>query len=135
MMMNNGNNSGGRSKVKNVNNELLDTNAGLNRKLHQLQTYIVGLAVLCVVIFVIIIITFSVLFANIKWDVQNHDHPPKVGAQMSKILEKEELCLLCDEVRLGPSPEEDRMLDNFVRRGEECCVETPAQLLKLLQLV
>ncbi|XP_052783995.1 tumor necrosis factor ligand superfamily member 10-like [Mya arenaria] len=140
-MMNNVNGAG-RAKVKNVNNDFTDTSAGVQRKLHQLQTYIIGLAILLALSSIVIIITFSVLYANLKWDVQNHDHPPKVGAQMNNILEKEELCLLCSEVRLGPSPEEDRMLDYFVRksgtgasgRGEECCVETPSQLLKLLQL-
>lgn len=111
------------------------------RELKKIKRYFIGLLVLVVVAFLILTILFSVLFANLKYDVENHSHPPKVGEQMSKILEKEELCIPCDEVRLGPSYEEDRALDKFVRKPatetdpEQCCVETPTQLLKMLQLV
>ena len=111
------------------------------KMVEKLKRLVIALAILLTVSFAILIITFSVLFANLKYDIGHHDHPPKVGAQMNTILEKEELCLLCDEVRLGPSVEEGRMLDTFVRKhepeakGEKCCVETPSQLLKLLQMV
>lgn len=132
----NGNNSG---KMNNLHTE---SQLGVKKQIRKLKMYVIGLAALLALGFVILIITFSVLFANLKWDIENHDHPPKIGAQMNKVLEKEELCLLCNEVRLGPSVEEDQMLDYFVRKpgvsgrnDEECCVETPAQLLKLLQMV
>lgn len=112
----------------------------LNRQLREIRRLTYGLAIITSVCFFILIVTFSVLYANLKYDLTHHNHPPTIGAQVNKILEKEELCLLCDEIRLGPSLEEDRMLDYFVRkpatdsRGEECCVETPSQLLKMLQL-
>ena len=111
------------------------------RELKKIRRYFMGLLVLVVIAFLILTILFSVLFANLKYDVENHSHPPKVGEQMSNILEKEELCIPCGEVRLGPSYEEDRALDVFVRKPktendpEQCCVETPTQLLKMLQLV
>ena len=111
------------------------------RELNKIKRYFIGLLVLVVIAFLILTILFSVLFANLKYDVENHSHPTKVGKQMSNTLEKEELCLPCDEVRLGPSYEEDRALNIFVRKPptetdpEQCCVETPTQLLKMLQLV
>lgn len=110
------------------------------RELNKIKRYFIGLLVLVVIAFLILTILFSVLFANLKYDVENHSHPTKVGKQMSNTLEKEELCLPCDEVRLGPSYEEDRALNIFVRKPptetdpEQCCVETPTQLLKMLQL-
>lgn len=136
-LVKNGSNNG-----KKINNKLAESasNASLNRQIRELKRYVLGLFILLVAAALILIITFSVLFANLKWDLQNHDHPPKIGAQMSKILEEEELCLVCDEVRLGPSMQEDRALDYFVRKPatankkEECCIETPAQLMKYLQM-
>ena len=106
-----------------------------------LQFYTIIAASIVFIAFLILAVTFSILYANLKYDIANHSHPPKVGAQMNKILEKEELCLVCDEVRLGPSPEEDISLNKFVRKyvpgekAEKCCVETPSQLLELLQMV
>ncbi|XP_045201285.2 tumor necrosis factor ligand superfamily member 10-like [Mercenaria mercenaria] len=133
--------NGSGSNNGKMNNLHADSQMGIKRQIRQLKRYMIGLAALLALTFVILVITFSVLFANLKWDIENHDHPPKIGAQMNKVLEKEELCLLCNEVRLGPSVEEDQMLDYFVRKpgvngrnDEECCVETPAQLLKLLQM-
>lgn len=135
-------NGSGSNNGKMSNLHVESQQIGIKRQIAQLKTYILGLALLLALTFVILVITFSVLFANLKWDIENHNRPPKVGAQMNKVLEKEELCLLCNEVRLGPSVEEDQMLDYFVRKpgvngrkDEECCVETPAQLLKLLQMV
>lgn len=137
----------GNSNGKKMNIRMKETvpgSAEVNRELQRLRRYIIGLFALLVAFFLIIVITFSVLYANLKWDVKNHDHPPKVGTVMGQILDREEkaeLCLLCDEIRLGPSVEEDKMLDYFVRKpktatkGEECCVETPEQLLRMLQLV
>lgn len=125
-----------------MNNLYADPQSAVNRQIQQLRRFIYGLAALLALTFLILVVTFSIFFANLKWDIENHDHPPKIGAQMNKVLEKEELCLLCNEVRLGPSVEEDQTLDYFVRKpglngkkDEECCVETPSQLLKLLQLV
>lgn len=136
--------NGASNNGKKINNKVAETNAAINRQIRQLKRYILALLAAVVVCFLIIIITFSVLYANLKWDVKNHDHPPKVGTVMGSILareEKAELCLLCDEIRLGPSVEEDKMLDYFERKpktatqGEQCCVETPEQLLRMLQLV
>lgn len=116
------------------------TEEEFRKQLKRINRYFIGLVVIVIIAFLILTITFSVIYANLKYDVENHSHPPKVGEQMSKILEKEELCIPCDEVRLGPSYEEDRALDNFVRKPatetnpEQCCVETPTQLLKMLQL-
>lgn len=112
----------------------------LKQELRKIQRYFIGVIVLVSIAFLILIIIFSVLYANLKYDVDNHSHPPKVGEQMSNILEKEELCIPCDEVRLGPSFEEDRALDYFVRKpktenvAEQCCVETPSQLLRMLRM-
>ena len=117
------------------------TEEAYRRELNQMRNYFIGLLAIVIVTFLILIISFSILFANIKYDVAHHSHPPKVGEKMRKILEKEKLCLQCDHVRLGPSLEEDRALDYFVREPatetepEQCCVETPSQLLKMLQFV
>lgn len=138
--------NGSGNNGKKINNKLSENagNAMVNREIRQLKRYILGLFAILVICFLIIIITFSVLYANLKWDMENHDHPPKVGTVMGQILDREEkaeLCLLCDEIRLGPSVEEDKMLNYLVRKpktatkGEECCVETPEQLLRMLQLV
>lgn len=134
--------SGGSTNGK-MNGVHMDPQVNLSRQIRQLKRYMLGLAVLLALAFIILIITFSILFANLKWDIENHDHPPKIGAQMNKVLEKEELCLPCNEVRLGPSVEEDQMLDDFKRKpgesgrkdDEQCCVETPTQLLKILRMV
>jgi hypothetical protein len=99
-----------------------------------------GLTAVVVAGVLILVITISVLFGKLSHDLVHHSHQPKVGEQISKILETEELCIPCDSVRLGPSVKEDKMLDTFIRRqteqsGEECCVEKPKQLLALLELV
>lgn len=106
----------------------------------RLRKYLYGLTAVVVAGVLILVITISVLFGKLSHDLVNHSHQPKVGEQISKILETEELCIPCDSVRLGPSVEEDKMLDTFIRRqteqsGEECCVEKPKQLLALLELV
>lgn len=105
----------------------------------RLRKYLYGLTAVVVAGVLILVITISVLFGKLSHDLVNHSHQPKVGEQISKILETEELCIPCDSVRLGPSVEEDKMLDTFIRRqteqsGEECCVEKPKQLLALLEL-
>lgn len=107
----------------------------------RLRKYLYGLTAVVVAGVLILVVTISILFGKLSHDLVSHSHQPKVGEQISKILETEELCIPCDSVRLGPSVEEDRMLDTFIRRhgkteqsGEECCVEKPKQLLAVLEL-
>ena len=138
--------NGASNNGKKINNKAAEmaNQQAVNREIRKLRRYIIALFASVVVCFLIIIITFSVLYSNLKWDVKNHDHPPKVATVVGGILDREEnaeLCLLCDEIRLGPSVAEDKMLDYFVRKPktatkrEECCVETPEQLLRMLQMV
>lgn len=105
----------------------------------RLRKYLYGLTAVVVAGVLILVITISILFGKLSHDLVHHSHQPKVGEQIAKILETEELCVPCDAVRLGPSEKEDRDLDAFIRRskstGEECCVEKPQQLLTLLELV
>lgn len=105
----------------------------------RLRKYLFGLTAVVVAGGLILVVTISVLFGKLSHDLVHHSHQPKVGEQIAKILETEELCVPCDSVRLGPSEDEDRMLDAFIRRskptGEECCVEKPKQLLAVLELV
>ncbi|CAG2202206.1 tumor necrosis factor ligand superfamily member 6-like [Mytilus edulis] len=104
----------------------------------RLRKYLFGLTAVVVAGGLILVVTISVLFGKLSHDLVHHSHQPKVGEQIAKILETEELCVPCDSVRLGPSEDEDRMLDAFIRRskptGEECCVEKPKQLLAVLEL-
>lgn len=105
----------------------------------RLRKYLYGLTAVVVAGVLILVITISILFGKLSHDLVHHSHQPKVGEQIAKILETEELCVPCEAVRLGPSEKEDRDLDAFIRRskpsGEECCVEKPQQLLTLLELV
>ncbi|KAJ8313459.1 hypothetical protein KUTeg_008982 [Tegillarca granosa] len=116
------------------------------QKLHEeflrLRRYLYGLTVISIFGIVILIIVVAILFANLSHDVANHSHQPKVGEEISKMLEREELCISCENIKLGPSVEEDKMLDTFIRKhdpdshdGEQCCVETSKQLLTMLELV
>ncbi|GAB1599789.1 tumor necrosis factor ligand superfamily member 10-like [Argonauta hians] len=113
--------------------ELMEKLKILNNKVH-------ALCVSVVVSTVILIIVIAVLFFNFNSDLKNHSHAPKAGERVSNIMnrEDEELCVLCNSLRLGPSVEEDRLLDKFVRKdnpkGEQCCAETPKQLLDMLSL-
>ncbi|XP_076454220.1 uncharacterized protein LOC143289179 [Babylonia areolata] len=112
--------------------------ARLQRKVARLTSYLYGLTVVVIVGGVILIATIASLYAKLYHDLTHHSHQPKVGEQISKILEREELCVPCSEVRLGPSPEEEAMLNVFTKRdsreGQKCCVERPAELLRLLEL-
>ena len=114
----------------------------LQNQFLRLQKWFYILSAAVVVVGIILIIVVAVLFGKLSHDVESHSHKPKVGEQIGKILNHvpvEELCLPCADIRLGPSPEEDLMLDEFTRKdepkGEQCCVETPTQLLKMLELV
>ncbi|XP_060073892.1 tumor necrosis factor ligand superfamily member 10-like [Ylistrum balloti] len=104
----------------------------------RLKKYLYGLFVVVAAGILILIVIMAVLFVKLSHDVAHHTHQPKVGETVSKILEREELCIPCDNVRLGPSVEEDRMLNEFTRKhepeGEQCCVETPKELLAMLEL-
>ncbi|XP_050390014.1 tumor necrosis factor ligand superfamily member 10 [Patella vulgata] len=110
----------------------------LRTQLDRTKTYLYGLAAVVVVGAVIFISIVAGLYGKLSHDMAHHSHRPKVGEQVAKILENKEMCFSCGKIRLGPSPEEDTMLNTFVRKdnqkGEQCCVETPAQLLKLLEL-
>lgn len=111
----------------------------LHRRVARLTSYLYGLAVVVVVGGIILIAIIASLYAKLYYDLTHHSHQPKVGEQVAKILEREELCVPCSEVRLGPSPDEEAMLSDFTRRdtkdGQNCCVERPAELLRLLELV
>jgi len=105
----------------------------------RLRRYMYGLTAVAVSGILIMIIIIAILFGKLSHDVKHHTHQPKVGEEVARILEKEDLCIPCDNIRLGPSDEEDRMLNEFTRKhepgGEQCCVETPKELLALLELV
>lgn len=113
-------------------------NARLSRRVARLTSYLYGLAVVVVVGGIILIAIIASLYAKLYYDLTHHSHQPKVGEQIAKILEREELCVPCSEVRLGPSPDEEAMLNVFTKRdsedGQKCCVERPAELLRLLEL-
>ncbi|XP_070184842.1 uncharacterized protein [Littorina saxatilis] len=113
--------------------------ARLQKRVARLTSYLYGLAVIVVVGGVILIAIIASLYAKLYYDLTHHSHQPKVGEQIAKILEREELCVPCSEVRLGPSPDEENMLNVFTKRdskdGQKCCVERPAELLRLLELV
>ncbi|KAL3847946.1 hypothetical protein ACJMK2_018835 [Sinanodonta woodiana] len=121
-----------------LNNGMPNTNSVSTADLRRIKRCLYGLTVVVAAGDVILIVVVAVLFGNLKHDIENHTHKPKVGEQINKILKREELCLPCDQIRLGPSLEEDMMLDAFVRKhstdGEQCCVETPSQLLRMLEL-
>ncbi|XP_046574306.1 tumor necrosis factor ligand superfamily member 10-like [Haliotis rubra] len=110
----------------------------LRSKLAQVTCYLYGLAAVVVAGMLILIVIVAVLYGKLSYDVAHHSHQPKVGEQIAKILERGKLCLPCNELRLGPSPEEENMLNKFTREEhdnvEKCCVETPSQLLELLEL-
>ncbi|XP_076435863.1 uncharacterized protein LOC143275556 [Babylonia areolata] len=110
----------------------------MQRRVARLTSYLYGLAVTVVVGAVLMVALVTALYAKVSHDVRHHSHQPKVGEQISKILEREELCVRCSEVRLGPSRDEEAMLDVFTKRdstdGLKCCVERPAELLRLLEL-
>ncbi|CAL1530981.1 unnamed protein product [Lymnaea stagnalis] len=88
--------------------------------------------------FVILIIVVTCLYATLNYDLTHHNHKPKVGEQIAAILEREELCLPCDDLLTGPSPDERSMLDKFTQKdsktGLRCCVDQPDELLELLKL-
>ncbi|XP_041351614.1 tumor necrosis factor ligand superfamily member 10-like [Gigantopelta aegis] len=110
----------------------------LQEKLARITCYLYGLATIVVFGMLILIVIIAVLYGKLSYDVAHHSHQPKVGEQISKILEDEELCFLCSTLKLGPSPQEEHMLDPFIRKddkdGEQCCVESPSQLMDLLKL-
>ncbi|KAL8583216.1 hypothetical protein ACOMHN_013771 [Nucella lapillus] len=110
----------------------------LQRRVARLTSYLYGLAITVGVAAILTVALVTALYAKLAYDVRHHSHQPKVGEQISKILEREELCVKCNEVRLGPSPDEEAMLDVFTKResrdGLRCCVERPAELLRLLEL-
>ncbi|KAL8559053.1 hypothetical protein ACOMHN_008241 [Nucella lapillus] len=110
----------------------------LQKKVARLTSYLYGLTVVVIVGGIIVIATIASLYAKLHHDLTHHSHQPKVGEQISRILEREELCVPCREVRLGPSAQEEAMLNVFTKRdsrdGQKCCVERPAELLRLLEL-
>lgn len=118
-----------------------DQQSLLMEELARLKRWIYALACVVGIGTVILIIVISVLYGNLSYQLEHHSHAPKVGEQISKMLnrENEELCVTCDSLRLGPSIEEDKLLDKFTRKddpeGEQCCVESPKQLLSMLNLV
>ncbi|KAL5005535.1 hypothetical protein ScPMuIL_018991 [Solemya velum] len=130
-------NNGNASFTKN-NKDAENSIDGLRKTIDRLKLYIYALTGIVVAGILILIIVVGVLFGQLSYEVKHHSHQPKVGEQIAKMLEREELCAPCDKVRLGPSPEEDRYLDALTRKntqdGEQCCVETPKQLLAMLEM-
>lgn len=88
--------------------------------------------------FVILIIVVTCLYAALNYDLTHHNHKPKVGEQIAAILEREELCVPCDDLLTGPSPDERSLLERFTQKdtktGLRCCVDQPDELLELLKL-
>lgn len=105
----------------------------------RLRRYLYGLTAVVVTGILIMIIVVAVLFGKLSHDLINHEHKPKVGEQISAMLKNNELCVPCMNIRSGPSAEENEILDKFARKFEEnvemCCVETPSELLLMLELV
>lgn len=104
----------------------------------RLRRYLYGLTAVVVTGILILIIVVAVLFGKLSHDLINHEHKPKVGEQISAMLKNNELCVPCMNIRSGPSAEENEILDKFARKFEEnvemCCVETPSELLLMLEL-
>lgn len=111
----------------------------LQTTIEKLRVWLFAITAVAITGFVILIVVVSCLYARLNYDLNHHTHKPKVGEQMASILEKEELCVPCEDFRLGPSPEEDSMLNKFNRKetpdGQSCCVDEPMELLELLKLV
>ena len=106
----------------------------------KLRRYLYGLTAVVVSGILILIIVVAVLFGKLSHDLVSHEHKPKVGEQIAALLKKDDLCVPCNNIRLGPSEEEAKMLDRFSRKYEQegvelCCVETPSELLLMLELV
>ncbi|KAK3094355.1 hypothetical protein FSP39_000747 [Pinctada imbricata] len=105
----------------------------------RLRRYLYGLTAVVVAGILILIIVIAVLFGKLSHDLVSHEHKPKVGEQIAALLKKDDLCVPCDNIRLGPSAEESKMLDTFSRKHDSdgtelCCVETPKELLLMLEL-
>lgn len=111
----------------------------LQATIAKLRTWLIAITAVAIIGFVILISVVTCLYTQLNYDLTHHTHKPKVGEQMAAILEREELCVPCEEFRLGPSPEEDSLLKRFNIRdtpnGANCCVDQPLQLLELLKLV
>uniref|UniRef100_A0A0B6ZX83 THD domain-containing protein n=1 Tax=Arion vulgaris TaxID=1028688 RepID=A0A0B6ZX83_9EUPU len=152
---NNLNNSGICSNINNINNGNSIAYNGmtatgmkpsnkevdfdvLQKTIDKMRVWLYAITAVSTTGFVILIITVSCLYASLNYDLHHHTHKPKVGEQMAAILEREELCVPCEDFRLGPSREEDIMLKRFnvkeTPNGLNCCVDQPLQLLELLKL-
>lgn len=111
----------------------------LQATIAKLRVWLLAITVVSIIGFVILIIVVTCLYTTLNYNLNHHTHKPKVGEQMAAILEREELCVPCDEFRLGPSPEEESMLKRFNLKdtptGVSCCVDQPMELLELLKLV
>uniref|UniRef100_A0A0B6ZXX3 THD domain-containing protein n=1 Tax=Arion vulgaris TaxID=1028688 RepID=A0A0B6ZXX3_9EUPU len=130
----NGNNNASNGTVTNIKSSSNELQATVAR----LRVWLFAITAVAIAGFVILIIVVSCLYAHLNYDLNHHTHKPKVGEQMAAILDREELCVPCDEFRLGPSLEEDSMLKRFNLRdtpsGVNCCVDQPLQLLELLKM-
>ncbi|XP_062581478.1 uncharacterized protein LOC134243254 [Saccostrea cucullata] len=104
----------------------------------RIRRYLYGLTAVVVTGILILIVVVAVLFGKLSHDLVNHEHKPKVGEQISAMQKENELCVPCASIRSGPSVEENKVLDEFARKYEEniemCCVETPSELLLMLEL-
>ncbi|XP_022342039.2 uncharacterized protein LOC111135889 [Crassostrea virginica] len=125
----------GKSKMSDCPNFRLEL---LQSEYIRLRRYLYGLTAVVVTGILILIIVVAVLFGKLSHDLVNHEHKPKVGEQISAMLKNNELCVPCNNIKSGPSAEENELLDQFARKFEDnvqmCCVETPSELLLMLEL-
>ncbi|GFO48800.1 tumor necrosis factor ligand superfamily member 11 [Plakobranchus ocellatus] len=111
----------------------------LEARVARLQARLLLVGGITIVGFNILIVLSAVFFTKLHYDVAHHTHKPKLGTQMAAILQ-EGLCVPCEEFRLGPSPEEEMLLNLYRDESSgggsssRCCVNKPGELLELLKL-
>ena len=127
----------GTSNLKQTNKEVDYSN--MERTIARLKIWLFVMFGVTLLGFIILIIVVPCLYVSLNYELVHHRHKPKVGEQMSAILEREELCVPRDDLVLGHHPDEDRELSQFTIKedpnGVKLCVEKPVELLKLLKLV
>ncbi|XP_059156118.1 tumor necrosis factor ligand superfamily member 10-like [Physella acuta] len=137
---NNGNNNLHSNSVANghTKNNMEIEYQNLLSTVAKLRTWLFAITGVAIAGFVILIIVVTCLYATLNYELAHHNHKPKIGEQISSMLEREELCLPCNDFRLGPSQQEKDMLTRFTQKDTEtglsCCVDTPMELIDLLKL-
>uniref|UniRef100_A0A2C9K817 THD domain-containing protein n=1 Tax=Biomphalaria glabrata TaxID=6526 RepID=A0A2C9K817_BIOGL len=120
-------------------NNRLDDYQSLQSTVAKLRVWLFAITGVAIAGFVILIIVVTCLYATLNYDLTHHNHKPKIGEQMAAILEREELCVPCEDFLTGPSPQELSKLNRFTMKdtdtgGRDCCVDQPLELLELLKL-